>query len=152
VTNVSWDDAKEFVAWLSKTTGRSYRLPTEAEWEYAARGGSTTPYWWGKDVGTGHAQCAECGGSESGRTAPVGSDRTPSDCTAPRGTRPNGWRIVGTRIWRQRLAATKSDRWNEPTKARGACYSCLVPHAPSADSVDADKYTIRFWPLLASRP
>ena len=53
VTNVSWDDAKEFVAWLSKTTGKSYRLPTEAEWEYAARGGSTTPYWWGKDVGDG---------------------------------------------------------------------------------------------------
>jgi formylglycine-generating enzyme required for sulfatase activity len=75
VTNVSWDDAKEFVAWLSKTTGKSYRLPTEPEWEYAARGGSTTPYWWGKDVGTGHAQCAECGGSENGRTAPAGSFR-----------------------------------------------------------------------------
>ena len=71
VTNVSWDDAKEFIAWLSKTTGKPYRLPTEAEWEYAARGGSTTPYWWGKEVGTGHAQCAECGGAESGRTAPV---------------------------------------------------------------------------------
>lgn len=75
VTNVSWDDAKEFVAWLSKMTGRSYRLPTEAEWEYAARGGSTTPYWWGKDVGAGHAQCAECGGSENGKTVPSGSFR-----------------------------------------------------------------------------
>ncbi len=75
VTNVSWDDAKQFIAWLSRVTGKSYRLPTEAEWEYAARGGSTTPYWWGKDVGTGHAQCAECGDSESGRTAPEGSFR-----------------------------------------------------------------------------
>ena len=53
MTNVSWDDAKEFVAWLAKTTGKPYRLPTEAEWEYAARGGSTLPYWWGKDIGTG---------------------------------------------------------------------------------------------------
>ena len=75
VTNVSWDDAQEFVAWLAKTTAKSYRLPSEGEWEYVARGGSTTPYWWGKDVGTGHAQCAECGGSENGRTEPVGSFR-----------------------------------------------------------------------------
>ncbi len=75
VTDLSWDDAKEFVAWMSKTTGQSYRLPTEAEWEYAARAGSTTSYWWGNEVGTGNAQCAQCGGIESGRTAPAGSFR-----------------------------------------------------------------------------
>ena len=75
VTNVSWDDAQEFVAWISKTTGKSYRLPTEAEWEYAARGGATTPYWWGQDVGAGRAQCAECGDREPGKTVPVGSFR-----------------------------------------------------------------------------
>jgi formylglycine-generating enzyme required for sulfatase activity len=74
VTNVSWDDAKEFVAWLSKTTGKAYRLPSEAEWEYAARGGSTTPYPWGKEVGTGRAQCADCGG-EIGKPTVVGSFR-----------------------------------------------------------------------------
>jgi formylglycine-generating enzyme required for sulfatase activity len=75
VTNISWDDAKEFVAWLSKTTGKSYRLPTEAEWEYAARGGATTPYWWGKELGVGHAQCVECGGSMNGKTVPSGTFR-----------------------------------------------------------------------------
>jgi formylglycine-generating enzyme required for sulfatase activity len=75
VTNISWDDAKEFVAWLAKTTGKPYRLPTEAEWEYAARGGSTTPYSWGKDIGTGRAQCADCGVSETGKPAVVGSFR-----------------------------------------------------------------------------
>jgi formylglycine-generating enzyme required for sulfatase activity len=73
VTNVSWDDAEEFLAWLSKATGKLYRLPTEAEWEYAARGGSTTPYWWGKDVGEGRASCADCGGGEASETVPVGS-------------------------------------------------------------------------------
>ena len=73
VTDVSWDDAKEFTRWLSKKTGKSYRLPSEAEWEYAARGGSTTAYWWGKDVGEGRAQCAECGTTKTGRTAPAGS-------------------------------------------------------------------------------
>jgi formylglycine-generating enzyme required for sulfatase activity len=75
VTNVSWDDTQEFIAWMSKTTGKPYRLPTEAEWEYAARGGSTTPYWWGRDVGKGRAQCAECGDHDLGKTVPVGSFR-----------------------------------------------------------------------------
>jgi formylglycine-generating enzyme required for sulfatase activity/outer membrane protein OmpA-like peptidoglycan-associated protein len=74
-TNLSWDDAKEFTAWLSKTTGKAYRLPTEAEWEYAARGGSTKRYWWGDDVGVGNAQCADCGNAGSGGTAPSGSFR-----------------------------------------------------------------------------
>ena len=47
VINVSWSDAKEYAAWLSKKTGKAYRLPSEAEWEYAARGGTTGPFYWG---------------------------------------------------------------------------------------------------------
>ncbi|MBF0456510.1 MAG: formylglycine-generating enzyme family protein [Nitrospirae bacterium] len=47
VVNVSWEDAKEYAKWLSAKTGHTYRLPTEAEWEYAARAGSKTPYSWG---------------------------------------------------------------------------------------------------------
>jgi formylglycine-generating enzyme required for sulfatase activity len=50
VVCVNWEDAKAFAAWLSDQSGQDYRLLTEAEWEYAARGGTTTPFWWGSNV------------------------------------------------------------------------------------------------------
>lgn len=74
VINVSWHDAQQYVAWLSKRTGKTYRLPSEAEWEYAARAGTTTAYSWGDEIGTGKANCDGCGSQwDNNRTAPVGS-------------------------------------------------------------------------------
>jgi formylglycine-generating enzyme required for sulfatase activity len=55
VINVSWEDAEEYAAWLSRKTGKKYRLLSEAEWEYAARAGSTTTYPWGDQIGCGNA-------------------------------------------------------------------------------------------------
>ena len=74
VINVSWEDAEAYVAWLSRETGESYRLPSESEWEYAARTGSTMRYSWGPDIGRNRANCNGCGSRWDGEeTAPAGS-------------------------------------------------------------------------------
>jgi formylglycine-generating enzyme required for sulfatase activity/class 3 adenylate cyclase len=60
IANVSWSDAKQFVAWLAVATQKAYRLPSEAEWEYAARGDTQTKYWWGDQLQPGMANCKNC--------------------------------------------------------------------------------------------
>jgi formylglycine-generating enzyme required for sulfatase activity/class 3 adenylate cyclase len=60
VANLSWADAQQFVEWLSKVTQRSFRLPSEAEWEYAARGGTRTKFWWGDQLQANMANCKGC--------------------------------------------------------------------------------------------
>ena len=98
VINVSWDDAKAFVAWLSQKTGKKYRLPTEAEWEYAARAGTTSPFWWGRMAGTDHANCEDCGGKSLRQTTPTGTFR------------PNGFGLYDTS---GNAAEWVEDCWNE---------------------------------------
>lgn len=90
VINISWPDAVCYVEWLSKKTGQRYRLPTEAEWEYAARAGTETVYWWGNEVDKKRANCAGCGSQWDGKqTALVGSFG------------PNPWKLYDTagNVW-----------------------------------------------------
>jgi formylglycine-generating enzyme required for sulfatase activity len=98
VINVSWDDSKLFVAWLSQKTGQKYRLPSEAEWEYAARAGTKTPFWWGKDVGSARAQCDSCGNPTTKQIVATGSFR------------PNGFGLYDTS---GNAAEWVEDCWND---------------------------------------
>jgi formylglycine-generating enzyme required for sulfatase activity len=82
VVCISWQDAKAYIEWLNKKTmsltnsanDGPYRLPSEAEWEYAARAGTRTARWWGDSIGRNNANCARCGSRwDQRQTAPVGS-------------------------------------------------------------------------------
>ena len=99
VINVSWEDAVAYTRWLSEQTGERYRLPTEAEWEYAARAGTATAYSWGNGIGRNRANCDGCGSQWDNRqTAPVGSFG------------PNGWGLhdLHGNVWEW-----VQDCWNE---------------------------------------
>jgi len=73
VINVSWEEAVAYTQWLSEQTGKTYRLPSEREWEYAASAGARSHYWWGNKIIEGYANCASCGNQLGGiSTAIVG--------------------------------------------------------------------------------
>jgi len=74
VINITWDQAKTYLRWLSSFTDKNYRLPSESEWEYIHKAGTSTRFWWGNSVGINNANCKDCKSNWSAKsTAPVGS-------------------------------------------------------------------------------
>lgn len=137
-TCVSWEDAVAYVDWLSRSTGRRYRLPSEAEWEYVARAGTDAPRFWGVD---GHAACAHANGADLRLRAalPNARDWDAADCddghvhTAPVGSyRANGF---GLYDMLGNAAEWTADCWNPDyrnapadgrTRADGDCWMRAV--------------------------
>jgi hypothetical protein len=128
VINVSWEDAQAYCGWLTEQTGQGYRLPSEAEWEYACRAGTTASFWTGKAIGADRANYAANfsnvygrKGEHRGHTTPVDSfEANPGvyrTCTAMSGS---GARTAGT-------AATRT---RQPMAAHG--FEATVPSAWSA--------------------
>jgi len=89
VVNVSWDEANNYCQWLSEKTGEQYRLPTEAEWEFAASGGGQRQYPWGNEEPT--PERANYAESKIGKTTPVGS--------YPPGMTPEGLFDMAGNVW-----------------------------------------------------
>ena len=114
VTCVSWDDAQEYAAWLSRETGEEYRLPSESEWEYAARAGTATARYWGEGES---GQCRHANGADAS-SAPsrsgwwiMASCRDGHVHTAPAGSfGANGWGLhdVLGNVWEW-----TEDCWND---------------------------------------
>ncbi|USR39251.1 formylglycine-generating enzyme family protein [Ectopseudomonas hydrolytica] len=102
VIHVSWRDAHAYAQWLSRETGARYRLPTEAEWEYAARGGSQTYYWWGdaldSDETRPRAHCRGCASPRllRNKTATVG--QFPANGFGLHDTAGNVWEWTASRF------------------------------------------------------
>ncbi|WP_157817796.1 formylglycine-generating enzyme family protein [Candidatus Thiodictyon syntrophicum] len=137
VEMVSWDQVQQFLKRLNvETEGPPYRLPTEAEWEYAARAGTRTAWWWGAEIGRGNANCDGCAGPAADReTARVGTltpnafglydtagnvaewvqdcyhetySAAPTDGSAWPGPCPDGYRVVRGGSWLGRPASVRS--------------------------------------------
>jgi len=143
VVDVSWEEAGEYARWLSAQTGKPYRLPSEAEWEYAARAGTETAYWWGDEIGVNRANCDGSGSPWSNQqTAPVGS--FPANPWGLHDTVGNVWEWVQDRwhgnyegapadgsAWEQGDGAARVLRggswYNNPRRARAACRSHFDP-------------------------
>jgi formylglycine-generating enzyme required for sulfatase activity len=112
VINVSWNDATAYVQWLSRKTGKPYRLPSESEWEYAARAGTITAFAFGETITTDQVNFdGSPNGQNRARTTPVGS--FPANAFGLHDMHGNVWEWIAD-CW--------SDEYTEANPANGAAY------------------------------
>ncbi|MDO8608554.1 MAG: SUMF1/EgtB/PvdO family nonheme iron enzyme [Phaeospirillum sp.] len=116
--NMTWDDANAFTAWVAKRSGLACRLPSEAEWEYAARAGTTTGFWWGESAGKGNANCRDCLGDKD---HPYGSRPAAS-------FKPNPWGLydMNGNVWEWTADCWTPDHATPATEDRQTCRDRVI--------------------------
>lgn len=146
VINVTFQDAMDYVGWLSDRTGRAYRLPDEDAWEWAARAGTTTAYWWGDTMQPGRANCRKCDNRWGGRmSAPVAS--FPANPFGLHDMAGNLWEWTAT-CWNDNRAAPPEERDCTVRAAKGGAWYYIpsqARHANRAPHAEALRsYTVGF--------
>lgn len=131
VINIAWADVQAYLGWLSAKAGRVYRLPSEDEWEWAARGGTATAYWWGEAVGEGKANCRHCGSPpwDGLMSAPVKS--FPPNPYGLYDSAGNVWEWTST-CWTRKRAAPPPAACGERVIKGGAWYYIPQQSRPTA--------------------
>lgn len=119
VTNVTWNDAQNYTNWLSQKTGWRYKLPSEAEWEYVARAGASTPFSWGDVASFEHVNCIGCIGSDKRRyTNIVG--QMPANDFGVHDMHGNVWEWVAD-CWHKNYARAPNSHWAWLDRDLGDC-------------------------------
>lgn len=154
VINVTFHDAQDYVAWLREKTGQPWRLPREDEWEWAARGGTETLWWWGDQAEGGYANCRGCGTPWSGlETAPVLA--LPANPYGLYGMGGNVWEWVADCWSPQRSAPPEDQDCTRRVNKGGAWYHVASQSRPEARTGMLEgvwSYTIGFRVALTPRP
>lgn len=145
IINITLAQARIYAQWLSRKTGRTYRLPSEDEWEWAARGGTRTRFWWGDSVGSGHANCRHCGAAPWGgrQSAPVASF-----AANPYGlfdTAGNVWEWTRTCWGKDRLAEGREKAEQESCRAYVAKGGAWYYIARQSESASRSRQSAGLW-------
>ena len=146
VINVNWSDAQDYITWLSAKTGRTYRLPTEAEWEYAARAGTTTPYYSGYELTTDKANYDGADFRQDGSPGIYRQMTTPVGSFAPNGF---GLTDMGGNVWEWTEDCWNADYRGAPSdgsaRKSGDCNRKVVRAGAFNNTPAYARSAFRFW-------
>ena len=146
VVNVSWQDATAYVEWLTAETGRTYYLPSEAQWEYAARAGTETAYSWGDAVGNDLANCNGCG-SLSDNVSPIAAGSFNANAWGLHDMHGNVWE------WVQdcQLADYRDAPSDAAARESGNCKRRMLRGGSYSNSPSLIRVSIREWDDVSVR-